>query len=68
MCELVVNETCDGLMIPPAVGHTSTHAVVMARLITKGKDYGMHPFIVQLRSLKDHTPLPGTYVQDIFMP
>ncbi len=42
-----------------SVGHTSTHAVVMARLITKGKDHGVHPFIVQLRSLEDHTPLPG---------
>ena len=44
----------------PIVGHTATHAVVLARLITKGKDYGIHTFIVQLRSLKDHTPLPGT--------
>ena len=44
------------------VGHTATHAVVMARLIIKEKDYGIHPFIVQLRSLKDHTPLPGTHV------
>ena len=41
------------------VGHTATHTVVMARLITKGKDRGIHPFIVQLRSLEDHTPLPG---------
>ena len=43
-----------------AVGHMTTHAVVMARLVTKGVDRGIHPFIVQLRSLKDHTPLPGT--------
>ena len=41
------------------VGHTSTHAVVPARLITRGKDHGMHLFLVQLRSLEDHTPLPG---------
>ena len=42
-----------------AVGHTATHAVVLARLITRGVDHGIHPFIVQLRSLEDHTPLPG---------
>ena len=43
-----------------SVGHTATHAVLLARLITKGVDYGIHTFIVQLRSLEDHTPLPGT--------
>ena len=41
------------------VGNTATHAVVMARLITKGTDYGVHFFIVQLRSLNNHYPLPG---------
>ena len=44
-------------MVP--VGHFSTHAVVVAKLITKGKDHGIHHFVVQLRSLEDHTPLPG---------
>ena len=43
-----------------SVGHTATHAVLLARLITKGVDYGIHPFIVQLRNMEDHTPLPGT--------
>ena len=42
------------------MGHTATHAVVLARLITKGVDHGIHPFIMQIRSLEDHTPLPGT--------
>ena len=41
------------------VGHTATHAVVAARLITKCKDHGIHMFLVQLRSLEDHKPLPG---------
>jgi acyl-CoA oxidase len=50
---------------PGGLGHTSTHAVVPARLITLGKDHGMHLFIVQLRSLEDHTPLPGINVGDI---
>lgn len=39
---------------PGGMGKTSTHAVVMARLVIDGKDYGPHAFIVQLRSLEDH--------------
>ena len=39
---------------PGGMGKTSTHAVVMARLVLKGKDHGPHAFIVQLRSLEDH--------------
>ncbi|XP_065897934.1 peroxisomal acyl-coenzyme A oxidase 1-like [Dysidea avara] len=50
---------------PGALGHTATHAVVVARLITKGKDHGIHHFLVQLRSLHDHKPLPGVHVGDI---
>jgi len=30
------------------MGKTATHAVVMARLILKGKDHGPHAFIVQV--------------------
>ena len=41
------------------MGHVATHAVVVARLVTLGHDHGIHPFIVQVRSLEDHTPLPG---------
>lgn len=37
----------------------------MARLITDGKDYGPHPFCVQIRSLENHVPLPGITVGDI---
>ncbi len=40
-------------------GLTATYGVVMANLIIKNKSYGMHPFLVHLRSLKDHTLLPG---------
>lgn len=50
---------------PGGLGVVSNHAVVMARLITKGKDYGPHPFFVQLRSLEDHKPMPGIIVGDI---
>ncbi|XP_039053192.1 peroxisomal acyl-coenzyme A oxidase 1-like [Hibiscus syriacus] len=49
------------------LGKVSTHAVVYARLITDGQDHGVHGFIVQLRSLDDHSPLPGITVGDIGM-
>ncbi|KAE8802486.1 peroxisomal acyl-coenzyme A oxidase 1-like [Hordeum vulgare] len=50
---------------PGGLGKASTHAVVYARLITEGKDYGIHGFKVQLRSLDDHSPLPGVTLGDI---
>lgn len=50
---------------PGGLGKVSTHAVVYARLITDEQDYGVHGFIVQLRSLDDHLPLPGITVGDI---
>ncbi|KAM6557239.1 hypothetical protein CsatB_004258 [Cannabis sativa] len=52
---------------PGGLGKISTHAVVYARLITDGQDHGVHGFIVQLRSLEDHLPLPGITVGDIGM-
>ncbi|KAL4348018.1 hypothetical protein GQ457_17G020750 [Hibiscus cannabinus] len=52
---------------PGGLGKVSTHAVVYARLITSGQDHGVHGFIVQLRSLDDHLPLPGITVGDIGM-
>nr|AAW78690.1 peroxisomal acyl-CoA oxidase 1B [Solanum lycopersicum] len=50
---------------PGGLGKVSTHAIVYARLITDGKDHGINGFIVQLRSLEDHKPLPGITVGDI---
>ncbi|XP_019156633.1 PREDICTED: peroxisomal acyl-coenzyme A oxidase 1 isoform X2 [Ipomoea nil] len=52
---------------PGGLGKIATHAVAFARLITEGKDHGVHGFIVQLRSLEDHKPLPGITVGDIGM-
>lgn len=52
---------------PGGLGKVSTHAVVYARLITDGQDYGVHAFIVQIRSLEDHQSLPGVTVADIGM-
>ncbi|XP_006813018.1 peroxisomal acyl-coenzyme A oxidase 1-like [Saccoglossus kowalevskii] len=50
---------------PGNLGKTVTHAVVLAQLYTRGKCYGLHPFIVQLRSLENHEPLPGITLGDI---
>eukprot|EP01120_Amphizonella_sp_Union-15-10_P016186 TRINITY_DN8453_c0_g1_i1.p1 TRINITY_DN8453_c0_g1~~TRINITY_DN8453_c0_g1_i1.p1 ORF type:complete len:652 (-),score=118.79 TRINITY_DN8453_c0_g1_i1:70-2025(-) len=50
---------------PGGLGKTATHAVVIARLIIDSKEYGIHSFVVQLRSLEDHKPLPGRTVGDI---
>lgn len=52
---------------PGGLGKVSTHAVVYARLITDGQDHGVHGFIVQLRNLENHSPLPGVTVGDIGM-
>ena len=50
---------------PGGVGYTATHAVVVAKLIVHDKHYGIHHFIVPLRSLQDHTHLPGVKTGDI---
>ncbi|KAL8103166.1 hypothetical protein AgCh_027635 [Apium graveolens] len=50
---------------PGGLGKVSTHAVVYARLMTEGQYHGVHGFVVQLRSLEDHLPLPGITVGDI---
>ncbi|KAH8548711.1 acyl-CoA dehydrogenase/oxidase C-terminal [Umbelopsis sp. PMI_123] len=47
------------------LGKAANHAIVMARLIVNGKDFGPHPFCVQIRSLEDHRPLKGITVGDI---
>ncbi|XP_064130368.1 peroxisomal acyl-coenzyme A oxidase 2 isoform X1 [Loxodonta africana] len=50
---------------PGDLGRTATHALVLAQLICSGARRGMHAFIVPIRSLQDHTPLPGITVGDI---
>ena len=47
------------------LGKTSTHVILMARLFTKGVDYGMHAFITPIRDLETHQPLPGVTIGDI---
>ena len=43
----------------PTVGRSATHALVQAQLICSGAQQGMHAFIVPIRSLDNHSPLPG---------
>ncbi|KAF9349411.1 acyl-coenzyme A oxidase [Mortierella sp. AD094] len=47
------------------LGALCTHAVVQARLLIDGKDYGAHVFVVPLRSLEDHKTFPGVEIGDI---
>jgi len=51
---------------PGTLGRTSNHAMVIARLIDgEGIDRGMHNFLVQTRSLDDHSLMPGVVCGDI---
>jgi acyl-CoA oxidase len=50
---------------PGGLGYSCSHAIVMARLVIRGEDHGVHPFIVQLRSLNDYTPMRGIELGDI---
>ncbi|KAF3829022.1 hypothetical protein GH733_003286 [Mirounga leonina] len=50
---------------PGDLGRSATHTLVQAQLICSGARQGMHAFIVPIRSLQDHTPLPGVTVGDI---
>ena len=47
------------------LGLGANYAMLIARLIIDGHDYGPHPFMVQLRDMKTHEPLPGVTVGDI---
>ena len=50
---------------PGGLAHTATHACVYCNLILEGKNYGPHPFMVQLRSLIDHSLYPGIETGDV---
>ncbi|XP_031419959.1 peroxisomal acyl-coenzyme A oxidase 1 isoform X1 [Clupea harengus] len=50
---------------PGGLGKTSNHAIVLAQLYTKGICHGLHAFIVPIRSMSTHEPLPGIEVGDI---
>ncbi|XP_069809763.1 peroxisomal acyl-coenzyme A oxidase 1 isoform X1 [Dendropsophus ebraccatus] len=50
---------------PGGLGKTSNHAVVLAQLYTQGECKGLHAFIVPIRQIGTHNPLPGVTVGDI---
>ena len=50
---------------PGALSYSCTHAILMARLIIDAQDHGVHPFMVQLRSMEDHKPVSGVELGDI---
>lgn len=51
---------------PGTLGRTANHAMVIAQLIDgEGKNRGVHNFIVPLRSMDDHKPLPGVTTGDV---
>lgn len=45
--------------------HSATHCVVYARLVVKGRDYGVKQFIVQLRDIDTFELLQGIAIGDI---
>mmetsp|Transcript_43204 Transcript_43204/g.41552 ORF Transcript_43204/g.41552 Transcript_43204/m.41552 type:complete len:219 (+) Transcript_43204:265-921(+) len=47
------------------MGKCANHALVMARLISNKVDYGVQGFLIQVRDLKTHKPLPGIEIGDI---
>ncbi|KAK9805355.1 hypothetical protein WJX73_005736 [Symbiochloris irregularis] len=65
--EFVVNSPSDTSTKwwPGGLGKTATHIILMARLFNNGKDLGPHSFIMQIRDLDTHLPLPGIRVGDI---
>ncbi|XP_076826060.1 peroxisomal acyl-coenzyme A oxidase 2-like [Clavelina lepadiformis] len=50
---------------PGEMGKSANHVFLMAELVIDGKKYGMHGFMVQIRDLTTHEPLPGVTVGDI---
>lgn len=50
---------------PGGLGLWANHAVVFARCIVDGNEYGVQAFVVQIRDLETHLPLPGIKVGDI---
>lgn len=50
---------------PGGLGYSATHGLVMARLITHNQDYGIHPFLVQLRDMDTGKPMHGVELGDL---
>lgn len=52
-------------MWPGDLGRFATHAVVHARLLIDQKDYGVHPFFVQLRDVETYKLIKGVLAGDL---
>ena len=50
---------------PGELGLNANHAVTHAQLIINGKRYGVQTFVIQIRDMETHLPLPGIQVGDI---
>lgn len=44
---------------PGGLAKSSTHCVLMARLIIQQKDFGVHCFMLPIRDMRNHRSLPG---------
>jgi len=47
------------------MGIHSNFGIVFAQLLIKGKNFGVQPFLVQLRSREDHSLMPGVQGGDL---
>ncbi|CAG5122876.1 unnamed protein product [Candidula unifasciata] len=65
--EFIINSptTTSAKFWPGGLGKTANFVVLMAKLITNGRDCGLQSFLVQIRDLETHQPLPGITVGDI---
>ena len=50
---------------PGAMGVAANHAIVFARCIVDESDYGVQPFMVQIRDFENHRPMPNVKVGDL---
>lgn len=50
---------------PGDLGKTANHAVVFAKLIIKGENYGVNAFLIRIRDQETHACLKGIEVGDI---
>ena len=50
---------------PGEMGVIGTHSCVYAKTVVDGKSYGVNSFLVPLRDMETHLPLPGIEVGDV---
>ena len=63
-CFVMDTPTLTSMKYWPSSMVSATHAVVYAQLVIRGKNYGVHVFMVQLRD-ENMRPLPGIEVGDV---